>query len=51
MLQNNWIDDGDNDLSKTKVRIDDDEKIRELRLKLIDRHEDVQVMEWKIFQI
>ena len=41
VLHNNWVNDSDG--LDTKISFDQEEKMRGLKLQLIDRHEDVQV--------
>ena len=48
VMHNNWVDDGDNDDgSNTKILVAEEEKMKELKLQLIDRREDVQVTRHK----
>ena len=41
VLQNNWVNGSDG--PNTKILLDEEDKMRGLKLQLIDRHEDVQV--------
>ena len=52
IFYNNWVHDGDNDdESNTKVLHAEEQKMKDLKLKMIDRHEDVQVKQHKRYSI